>query len=106
MAVIATVHEVFAGRDQRKLSTSAEVQVLIKLLPRLRYSRRCTAALSGSTDALLAVVDEAGCSGDEGAATGIGRAPVQPKILIRALEPDDDAQRCHWATSLRSNHVP
>jgi hypothetical protein len=30
----------------------------------------------------------------------------QPNVRIRALEPDDDAERSHRATSLRSNDVP
>jgi hypothetical protein len=50
-------------------------------------------------------MDEAGRSRDEGAAAGMGRAPVQAKVPIRALEPEDDAERSHRATSLGSNHV-
>jgi len=36
----------------------------------------------------------------------MGRAPVQPEVLVGPVEPDDDAQRGHRAVPFGSNHMP
>ena len=38
-------------------------------------------------------------------AAGMRRTPVKAEILIRPVEPDDDAQRRHRAAPFRPNYV-
>ena len=50
-------------------------------------------------------MDESGRPSDERSPAGMGRASVEPEILIGPVEPDDDAQRGHRAAAFRPNHV-